>query len=105
MTGAKFGQFIVGDAGQFSAGFGRTDFFERRVRQADELAVIGNAVHVAEAGVEIGQGLHGQKPVDDIAKFWRERGHSVEEGPWREMRINIDDHNRTSGGGDSLCLP
>ena len=55
--------------------------------------------------VEIGQGLHGQKPVDDIAKFWRERGHSVEEGPWREMRINIDDHNRTSGGGDSLCLP
>ena len=89
---AEFRQFVIGDARQLAAGVGGADFLQRGVGQADQLAIVGHCVHVAEAHVEIGQRLHRQQAVDDIAKLGRQHHHAVEKAAGREVGVDVDDH-------------
>ncbi len=75
---------------------------DRRVRQRDDLAVIAELVHLAEALVEIEQLFHAPQPRRDVAQPRRDAIHLLEELVGEDVAVDVDD--RLVGHRSSLFL-
>src|SRR5262245_25775426 len=91
MERAQLGHGVVADARQLEPDRTRGKVLDRRVRQRDDLAVVAELVHLAEALVEIEQLFHAPQPRRDIAEPRRDAVHLLEELLRSDMTIDVDD--------------
>ena len=70
---------------------------DRRIRQRDDLAVVAELVHLAEALVEVEQLFHAAQARADIAEPRRNAIHLLEELVREDVAVDVDD--RLAGHG------
>ena len=91
MLRAQFGHRIVADAREAQADVAGREILDRRIGQRDDLAVVAELVHLAEALVEIEQLLHAAQPRPDVAEPRRDAIHLLEELVREDVAVDVDD--------------
>ena len=67
------------------------EILDRRIRQRDDLAIVAELVHLAEALVEIEQLFDAAQPRPDIAEPRRNAVHLLEERVREDVAVDVDD--------------
>ena len=73
-----------------SAGLALGDVLDRRIGQRDDLAVVAELVHLAEARVEIEQLCHAAQPLADVLELRRDLGHLLEKAVREDVAVDVD---------------
>jgi hypothetical protein len=91
MARGKLGHGVVADAREVQPDLAGGKVLDRRVRQRDDLAVVAELVHLAEALVEIEQLFDAAQPRGDVAEARRDAVHLLEELVGEDVTVDIDD--------------
>src|SRR6516164_3154351 len=91
MARGELGHGVVADAREVEPDLAGGEILDRRIRQRDDLAVIAELVHLAEALVEIEQLFDAAQPRGDVAEPRRDAVHLLEELVGKDVTVDIDD--------------
>src|SRR5262245_46624783 len=81
---------VVADAREVEPDLAVGKVFDRRIRQRDDLAVIAELIHLAEALVEIEQLFDAAQPRGDVTEPRRDAVHLLEELIGKDVTVDID---------------
>ena len=101
MPRAQLRHGVVADPRQIEADVAGGEVLDRRIGQRDDLAVVAELVHLAEALVEIEQLFDAAQPRPDIAELRREAVHLLEELVREDVAVDVDDG--VVGHASALC--
>jgi hypothetical protein len=91
MARGELGHGVVADAREVQPDLAGGKVLDRRIWQRDDLAVVAELVHLAEALVEIEQLLDAAQPRGDVAEPRRDAVHLLEELVGEDVAVDIDD--------------
>src|SRR5262249_5480730 len=91
MARGELGHGVVGDAREVEPDLAGGKVLDRRIWQRDDLAVVAEVVHLAEALVEIEQLFDAPQPRGDVAEPRRDAIHLLEELVGKDVTVDIDD--------------
>src|SRR5262245_7447766 len=91
MARGELGHGVVADAREVQPDLAVGKVLDRRIRQRDDLAVVAELVHLAEALVEIEQLFDSPQPRRDVAEPRRDAIHLLEELIRKDVTVDIDD--------------
>src|SRR5262245_48480675 len=91
MARGELGHGVVADAREVEPDLAVSKVLYRRVRQRDDLPVIAELVHLAEALVEIEQLFDAPQPRGDVAEPRRDAIHLLEELIGKDVTVDIND--------------
>src|SRR5499433_1125177 len=91
MARRKFRYGVVADAREVEPDLAGGKVLDRRVRQRDDLPVVAELIHLAEALVEIEQLFDAAQPRGDVAEPRRDAIHLLEELVGKDVTVDIDD--------------
>src|SRR5262244_2234887 len=91
MARRKFRYGVVADAREVEPDLAGGKVLDRRVRQRDDLPVVAELVHLAEALVEVEQLFDAAQPRGDVAEPRRDAIHLLEELVGEDVTVDIDD--------------
>ena len=90
MAGAQLGHGIIADPRQFEADIAGRKVLDRRVRQRDDLAIIAELVHLAEALIEVEQLFDAAQPRRDISQARRNATHLLGKLLRHDVAVDVD---------------
>src|SRR6516165_6629492 len=91
MARGELGHGVVADAREVEPDLAVGKVLDRRVRQRDDLPVVAELIHLAEALVEIEQLFDAAQPRGDVAEPRRDAIHLLEELVGKDVTVDIDD--------------
>src|SRR5262249_30250020 len=91
MARAKFRHGIVADTREIEADLAGGEVLDRGIWERDDLAIVAERIHLAEALVEIEPLLHAAQARRDVAEPRRDAVHLLEEFFRSDVAIDVDD--------------